>query len=134
MQMNKNRLVALGLILFVLLFTFPFVMNFGKTTAQTQPPPLLQDARAMQELADKLGVKNAEEFREKHRQILSEWKELAVRDGKRIYVAKDGREVPISLENLASQPQYCSTCHDYAGIEKPSCWTCHEEPKGGTGK
>jgi hypothetical protein len=134
MQMSKNRLVALGLILFVLLFTAPFLLNLGKTRAQTEPPALLQDAQAMQALADKIGVKNGDEFIEKHRQILSEWKELAVRDGKRIYVTKDGRKIQISLENLASQPQYCSTCHDYVGIETPSCWTCHEEPKGGTGK
>ena len=132
--MNKNRLVALGLILFVVLFTIPVLMNLGKTVTQTQPPALLQDAQAMQALADKLGVKNIEEYREKHKQVLAEWKDAAVRDGKRIYVTRDGREIPISLENLASQPQLCSTCHDYAGIEKPNCWTCHVEPKGGTGK
>ena len=41
--MNKNRLVALGLILFVLLFTFPVLMNLGKSVAKTQPPAMLQD-------------------------------------------------------------------------------------------
>ena len=54
--MNKNRLVALGLILFVLLFTFPVLMNLGKSVAKTQPPAMLQDQKAMQELADKLGM------------------------------------------------------------------------------
>ena len=49
--MNKNRLVALGLILFVLLFTFPVLMNLGKSVAKTQPPAMLQDQKAMQELA-----------------------------------------------------------------------------------
>ena len=131
--MNKNRLVALGLILFVLLFTFPVLMNLGKSLVQTQPPTLLQDDRAMQELADKLGVKNVDEFRAKHKQVLAEWKDSVVRDGKRVYVNKDGHEVPINLQSLASQSQYCNTCHDYVGIEKPSCWTCHVEPKGGTG-
>ena len=132
--MNKNRLVALGLILFVLLFTFPVLMNLGKSVTKTQPPSLLQDQKAMQELADKLGVKNIDEFRERHKQVLAEWKDIVVRDGKRVYVTKDGREIPISLQNLASQPQYCSDCHDYAGIEKQNCWTCHVEPKGGAGK
>ncbi len=132
--MNKNRLVALGLILFVLLFTFPVLMNLGKSVTKTQPPSLLQDQTAMQELADKLGVKNIDEFRERHKQVLAEWKDSVVRDGKRIYVTKDGREIPISLQNLASQPQYCNECHDYVGIEKPNCWTCHVEPKGGAGK
>lgn len=132
--MNKNRLVALGLILFVLLFTFPVLMNLGKSVTSTQPPSLLQDQKAMQELADKLGVKNIDEFRERHKQVLAEWKDSVVRDGKRIYVTKDGREIPISLQNLASQPQYCNACHDYVGIEKPNCWTCHVEPKGGAGK
>ena len=132
--MRDVRFIAAGIAVFVLLFTFPFLMNLGKTSVQIQPPGILQDDKAMQELADKLGVKDGDEFREKHRQVLADWKQLVVRDGKRIYVTKDGREVPMSLENLASQPQYCTTCHDYAGIEKPSCWTCHEEPKGGTGK
>ena len=122
--MNNNRLVALGLILFVVIFTIPVLMNLGKTTVQTQPP----DALAMQGLADKLGVKNEQEYREKHMQILSEWKGAVVRDGKRIYVTQDGREIPMSMENLASQSQYCNACHDYAGIEKPKCWTCHVAP------
>ena len=113
--MNKNRLVALGLILFVLLFTFPVLMNLGKSVAKTQPPAMLQDQKAMQELADKLGVKNIDEFRERHKQVLAEWKDIVVRDGKRVYVTKDGREIPISLQNLASQPQYCSDCHDMRG-------------------
>ena len=132
--MNKNHLVAFGLILFVLLFTFPVLMNLGKSLTQTQPPTLLQDAKAMQELADKLGVKNVDEFRERHKQVLAEWKDSVVRDGKRVYVNKEGREVPISLQSLASQSQYCNTCHDYVGIEKPSCWTCHVEPKEGGAK
>lgn len=132
--MNKSKYVAAGLIVFVLLFTFPVLMNLGKSTAKTQPPALVQDAKALQELADKLGVKDIDEFRAKHKQILSEWKDAAVRDGKRVYVTKDGREIPISLENVASNPLLCSTCHDYVGIEKPNCWTCHVEPKGGAAK
>ena len=131
--MRDFRLVAIGLTIFVILFTFPFWINLGKTSVQTQPPALLQDAKTMQELADKLGVKDGAEFREKHRQVLSEWKQLVVRDGKRIFVTKDGREVPMSLENLASQPQSCTVCHDYAGIKKPSCWDCHEEPAAAKG-
>ena len=132
--MNKNRFVALLLILFVVLFTFPVLMNLGKSVAQTQPPALSQDVKALQELADKLGVKNVEEFRATHKQVLSEWKNAVARDGKRVFVTADGREIPISLQNLASDPQLCNTCHDYVGIEKPNCWTCHVEPKGGAVK
>ena len=132
--MNKNRLIALGLILFVLAFTFPVLMSLNKPAAQTQPPAIAQNEQALQELAQKLGVKNAEEFRAKHKQILAEWKDLAVRDGKRIYISPDGREIPINLENLANQPQYCNDCHNYVGIEKPSCWTCHVEQKEDAGK
>lgn len=132
--MRDFRWIAFGLALFVLLFALPFWVNLGKNPQQTQPPPILQDAKTMQELAEKLGVKNGDEFREKHRQMLSEWKQSVVRDGKRVYVTKDGREVQMSLENLASQPESCSTCHDYAGIKKTSCWDCHAEPKGGSKK
>ena len=132
--MNKNQFVAAGLIVFVILFTFPVLLSLGKSVKATQPPALLQDEKAMQELADKLGVKDAAEFREKHKQILAQWKDAVVRDGQRIYVTKDGKEIPISLQNLASQPQLCSTCHDYVGAEKLNCWTCHVEPKGGSGK
>ena len=132
--MNKNRFIALGLILFVLAFALPVLLNLGKPNTVTQPPALSQDEQALQELARKLGVKDVAEFRAKHKQVLADWKNLAVRDGKRIYVTPDGREVPISLKDLSSNAELCNTCHDYVGIEKPSCWTCHVEQKGGAGK
>ena len=69
--MNRNQVVALGLILFVILFTFPVLMNLGRSVAQTQPPAFLQDQKAMQEMADKLGVKDIDEFRRRHKQVLA---------------------------------------------------------------
>ena len=132
--MNKNRLIALGLILFVLAFAIPVLMNLNKPVAQTMPPALSQDEKALQELAQKLGVRNINEFRATHKQVLAEWKSLAVRDGQRVYVTPDGREIPISLKNLSSNAELCNACHDYVGIEKPSCWKCHVEQKEGAGK
>ena len=132
--MPKLRFIALGLFLFLLIFTLPVLLNIGKPKAQTLPPSIAQNEQALTDLARKLGVKDIDEFRARHKQVLAEWKDLAVREGKRIYVTPDGREIPINLEELASQPQYCNDCHDFVGIEKPSCWTCHVEQKGGAGK
>lgn len=75
-----------------------------------------------------------EEMRVKHGDLLREWRELVVREGKRTYVAPDGKEYNISLKSLVPSKQAkqaCDQCHRYAQIipKKLNCWACHTLPK-----
>ena len=66
-----------------------------------------------------------------------EYKIEVVRNGKRMYVASDGKTYEMSLQNEcirchSNKTQFCDQCHNYAGLKAdstPYCWTCHIPPK-----
>ena len=73
-------------------------------------------------------------MRAHHVDVLSLWKETVVREGKRTYVAGDGKEYTMSLTNTCidchkNKEKFCDRCHNYVGA-KPRCWECHTYPKG----
>jgi hypothetical protein len=68
-----------------------------------------------------------------HMDLLNEWRDLVVRDGKRIYDSFDGKEYIMSLSNTcmdchSNKSEFCDSCHDYSGVI-PYCWDCHVEPE-----
>jgi hypothetical protein len=68
-----------------------------------------------------------------HMQLLDDWRDSAVRDGKRIYEGADGRRHYISLQRTcmhchSNKKKFCDECHSYMAV-KPYCWDCHIEPK-----
>ncbi len=67
-----------------------------------------------------------------HMQLLDQWRDEVVRNGKRIYVSSTGKEFNMSLQNTctkchAKKAQFCDRCHNYVD-SKPNCWDCHIEP------
>ena len=77
----------------------------------------------------KQGILPLKEERDRHKDLLNEWKKSVVRDGHRTYVAGDGQEHNMSLTGtcLSCHPnkeEFCVKCHDYAAV-KPKCWDCH---------
>ncbi len=76
----------------------------------------------------------AKEFMvESHMQLLNDWRDEAVRQGKRVYVATNGKEYVVSLQNTcmechSNKSKFCDQCHNYAEVN-PYCWECHIEPK-----
>jgi cbb3-type cytochrome oxidase cytochrome c subunit len=65
--------------------------------------------------------------------LLNEWKDSALRDGKRLYTASDGKLYDINLQNTcmnchSNKKKFCDECHNYVAV-KPYCWACHIEPK-----
>jgi hypothetical protein len=125
--MYNKGLVITGIVIFVVFFTSPFLIGLVKSV----PPPEPELSPKAKEA--KLCVEAKEFMVESHMQVLNEWRDEAVRNGKRVYVASDGKEYVVSLQNTCmdchnNKSKFCDQCHNYAGVS-PYCWECHIEPK-----
>jgi hypothetical protein len=126
---DESKIFAIVLILFVFLFTLPFWYNLGKASKIIEPELSL---KAKQE---KFCVESKDYMKANHMQLLDEWRDSVVREGKRHYIGKNGKEYKnLSLQNTCmdchhNKKEFCDKCHNYVGVT-PYCWTCHIEPKG----
>lgn len=128
MKNNKWGLILLGLAIFVIGVTFPFWYGKGKTA----PPVLSLETPEINGLADKKCIEDKDFMRANHIKLLNAWRDEAVREGKRVYTAKDGRTFEKSLTGTcirchSNKEQFCDRCHNYVGA-KPSCFDCHIVP------
>lgn len=129
MKNKKWGLILLGLGIFVIGITFPFWYGIGKPAA---PPELSLDTPAIAALDEKRCVENSAFMRANHMKLLSAWRDESVREGHRVYTAKDGRQFEKSLTGTCLQchsnkEQFCDRCHNYTGAA-PSCFDCHVVP------
>ncbi|MCL6472239.1 MAG: sulfate reduction electron transfer complex DsrMKJOP subunit DsrJ [Firmicutes bacterium] len=130
--MYNGGKILLGLFIFLAVVTFPFYNNVGK--ANVAPKPSI-DTPAIQKLADKKCIESTAFMKAEHMQLLNQWRDSAVRDNSRVYVASDGKKYIISLQNTcmkchSNKKEFCDSCHNYAGVN-PYCWDCHLAPKEG---
>ncbi len=122
--MRERGLIALGLAVLVLLAALPFGLrlvagNSGRRPALVQPRP------GTACVADK------EYMSRRHMELLSRWRDMAVREGRRTAV-ENGREHEINLQRAClechgGREGFCDRCHDYSGVS-PKCWDCHFDP------
>jgi hypothetical protein len=125
---NGVKIIA-GIVIFVILITFPFWYGKGKTSLQ---PALILDTPAIAQLKDKRCVEDTAFMRANHMKLLVTWREAAVREGNRLYTARDGRVFDASLSSTclkchSNKQQFCDRCHNYVGA-KPNCFSCHIIP------
>lgn len=126
--MNDKNWIIAGIIIFVVIVTFPFWFSRGKAVP-TPEPELTEKAKAAVTC-----VRSTEYMKTQHMQLLDEWRLAVVRDGKRIFVNEKGEEFNMSLSNTcldchANKAEFCDKCHNYASV-KPYCWKCHlDNPK-----
>jgi hypothetical protein len=126
--MNDKKWIIAGLIIFAVVITFPFWFNMGKA-APAPEPELTAKAKAAKEC-----VRETEFMTTGHMQLLDEWRESVVREGKRVYVNSSGKEFTMSLSNTcldchSNKAEFCDRCHTYASAD-PYCWDCHiDNPK-----
>ncbi|MBI4687699.1 MAG: sulfate reduction electron transfer complex DsrMKJOP subunit DsrJ [Nitrospirae bacterium] len=125
---DRGKVIA-GIIIFLALVTFPFFYKTGKANVQIEPKI---NTPVIEGLSEKKCVESKEFMRANHMQLLNEWRDAAVRDGQRTYVASDGKSYAISLQNTcmnchSNKKEFCDTCHSYTGV-KPYCWDCHIAP------
>lgn len=129
--MYDGRAILTGLVIFLVLITFPIWYNVGKTAAA---PEISLDTPVIRQLATKECVEGTSFMRARHKQLLENWRTWAIRDGQRIYSSSNGKEYEISLELTclkchSNKEQFCDRCHSTAAV-KPDCWNCHIVPQG----
>ncbi len=126
--MNDKKLIVTGLLIFVVLVSFPFWFNRGK--AAPAPEVKLTDKAK----AAKACVMATDYMRAEHMQLLDLWRHSVVRNAQRTFVNPSGKEFNMSLSNTcldchSNKADFCDSCHNYASV-KPYCWDCHiDNPK-----
>ena len=123
---NADKIVP-GIVIFLLLITVPIWYNLASEGAAKVPQPQIVTE-------EKQCIEPREYMREKHMDLLDQWKISVVREGIRTYTASDGKEYDISLTGtcLSCHPnkaEFCDQCHNYLGVT-PYCWDCHIVPEG----
>ncbi len=126
--MHDAGKVILGLGIFLALVTFPIWFtvatgNYGYTPELQMPEGYTQC------------VESKEYMTSWHMDLLDQWRDEVVREGKRYYVSKtygDKHEMSLTKNCMKchnDKAQFCDKCHNYLGVE-PYCWDCHIEPEG----
>ena len=127
-KMYDQGKIVTGLVIFVIVMTFPFWYNMGKA-APPPDPVLTAKAKAAKECVLPTAL-----MRTTHMQLLNEWRTSVVRDADRLYISSRGVKYEMSLSKTCldchSNPaEFCDRCHNYAAVT-PYCWDCHiENPK-----
>jgi hypothetical protein len=128
--MSDAKKVFIGLIIFLVLLTFPFWYGKGRAVPSLQ---LKIDTPEIARLAEKKCLEPTAYMRASHMELIDSWRKAVVREGQRYYVTSSGKNVTMSLSQSclgchSNKEQFCDTCHNYAGV-KPNCWSCHNVPK-----
>ena len=122
--MYDSPKVLTGLLIFALLITLPVWYNCGDDNGA---PTLVKPAEGT------VCVAETKYMREYHMDLLNDWRDEVVREGKRTMKGLDGKTYDKSLTNTClkchnNKKQFCDKCHDYASV-KVYCWDCHLIPE-----
>lgn len=125
--MYNGKYIVTGIVLFAVLMLAPFLYNIFTGTSYAEPELALpKDVKEC--------IEATEFMRSEHMDLLDVWRDEVVREGKREYIATNGKKWEISLQNTCmnchtNKQDFCDKCHDAASVD-PYCWTCHLEPEG----
>ena len=97
-----------GLIIFVLIITFPIWYNHGDAG---EVPKAGKAQRTQSSVSCRLT-----EMRTKHMQLLNQWRDEVLRTGDRAFFEVEGKMYQKSLQNACikchtSKKKFCDTCH-----------------------
>jgi hypothetical protein len=123
---NKGG-VFIGIIVLVAIVTSPLWYNAFTGRAAYVPELKLPDS-------EKRCVEEKLYMREHHADLLNAWKQRVVREGLRTYTSRTGKSYDMSLTGTCMKchsvkTEFCDRCHAYVGVQSPSCWDCHNEPR-----
>ena len=125
--MHERIWIIAGLALFAVVVTAPFWSERTPAKGLTKVPNLVLPVN------QKDCVAPVSYMRASHMVLLLRWREEAVRQGQRRYVAFDGKVYDKSLTKTClgchNKEQFCDRCHTYAGVSGPYCWNCHNQPQ-----
>jgi hypothetical protein len=122
--MYNSDKVIIGIIIFILFFTMPFWLNFGKAKALPKPE-IPSDTKEC--------VESREYMRAYHMKMLLDWRDKKVREGQVYYINSQGKFFKMSLQNTCmkchkSVEKFCDRCHSTISAH-PDCWRCHIAPE-----
>lgn len=113
---DRNPIIA-ALAIFVIVITCPIWTNLA---GPSKPQPKKATGQC---------VADPDYMRKSHPDLLHEWRDLVVREGKRKWNGKhDMSLTKTCLGCHSSKAEFCDECHNYLGV-KPRCWKCHVDPK-----
>ena len=126
--MNHAKYIIPGLVIAVVLFSAPFWLNLGSKTYEYPDVALPTNSEW------KTCIEPTEWMRANHMDLLNTWRDEAIREGKRVYRATDGRYWTVSLQETCmgchvNKVDFCDKCHDSNNVQ-PYCWDCHVAPRG----
>ena len=126
---NGGKIMA-GLLIFLVLITYPVWYNIANGKATYRPDPVVQTAN--EPGRDQCMLPEGE-MKTKHMELLNTWRNEVVRENKVDYVASNGHHYEMSLTRTCTDchsntTEFCDRCHNYMGVE-PYCWDCHIEPR-----
>ena len=125
--MYNAKPVCIGIVILVVLLTAPFWAGmFGHNYTETG---------IVKPADEKACVESVDFMRANHMRLLNEWRDEALRNENRVYVASNGKKWAISLQNTCLKchtdyKEFCDKCHVANSVD-PYCWTCHILPKEG---
>lgn len=120
--------ILAGIAMFGVLVTSPLWMN-----ALSPEPPTIPELAAPPNGATQC-VEDPEWMRTFHMELLDDWREAVVREGRRDYTSVlTGQAVDMSLSGTcmschSNKTDFCDRCHTYMDVD-PYCWNCHVAPK-----
>ena len=129
--MHDGWKIIIGIIIFVILVTSPFLLSRGRVVAKPDPRIDTPEILKLPE-NERRCVEPKEFMRTDHMKLLDKWRDWYVREGRTIYVASDGRQYYMSLQTTcmechSNKERFCDECHNYAAV-RVYCWDCHIEP------
>ncbi len=126
--MNNKGAIICGLVVFLAILAFPIWYSLAAAEG-VSAPELVLPAGSTQ------CVEGKDYMAAHHMDLLDNWRNAVVRDGKMTYTSKEfGTQHEMSLTRTClnchgARADFCDRCHDYANVE-PRCWDCHVDPKG----
>jgi len=120
--------IVTGLVVFILIATFPFwYSQAAGEPGERLKPELPADKNQC--------VENKEYMLAAHMTLLNQWRDAFVREGQIKYTSVAyGEQYEASLTNTcldchSERDKFCDRCHQYADVD-PYCWDCHIDKEG----
>lgn len=125
MMRIKRNMVMIALPALLIFAAVGFFRQSGNAVeAPKAPPPAVA-------VDSTKCIDRTEYMRANHMKVLHEWRNSSVRDGNRVFTAKNGSRFQKSLNTClgchSTNRLFCFNCHMYANI-RPKCWNCHLSP------
>lgn len=127
--MRDRLLIYAGLVLFVLMLSYPVLHGLLAGGSTTEPD--IAAARGQGKC-----VAPRSQMRKEHMNLLMHWRDAKVREGQRQFQANDGKTYAIDLTATCinrchggDHERFCGRCHNFAGVPSPDCWKCHAAPR-----